>query len=211
MNEEIKLQDPTYRQIAKYRAKAAEKAGVPTITLPTGLKIVAEDVLGKNFRGIRPPGSDKAYALHSADKYLRDPKPGCTYVWRKRNDEVTFGLVESGRLRPVRISRVRREVKGTQAIYAYAGPPEKSDDPESGQYAAFGTMALFEASPEATQEWYKDPALYDLSRLVTHKESIEAGIREAGAAHGVHVEHVEVTRKDVQSAEREKVSSPRPS
>jgi hypothetical protein len=210
---DIRLHDPTWRQINKYRAKAAEKAGISTLRLPTGATIITEEVLGKNWRGIRPPGSDKAFALHSPDKYLRDAKPGCRYIWRKRNDETTFGLVESGRVRPVASKRIRRNVKGTQSIYNYAGPPDSDGDME---YAAWGTMALFEASPEAAQEWYVDPELYDLSLLASIKDEDEStnfiaqGIREAGRNYGVNVEQVKVERKDVQSAAREQVRSPGP-
>jgi hypothetical protein len=204
---EIKLHDPTYRQINKYRTARAEKEGISTMALPGGVKVITEEVLGKNWRGIRPPGSDRAYALHSPEQYIKDVKPGCRYIWRLRNDETTFGLVEAGRIRPVASSRIKRTVKGTQSIYNYAGPEDSSGNME---YAAWGRLALFETTPEAADEWYNEPEIYDLSLLATRKDQIEAGIREVGQAHGVHIDEVEVTRKDVQSAAHEQVRSPAP-
>jgi|SRR5271165_1218079 len=204
---EINLHDPTWRQINKYRASKADKEGVSTMNLPGGVKVITEEVLGKNWRGIRPPGSDRAFALHSPEKYLKDVKPGCRYIWRLRNDETTFGLVESGQIRPVASSRIKRSVKGTSSIYNYAGPDDGHGNME---YAAWGRLALFEANPEASAEWFDEPEIYDLSLLATRKDQIEAGIREAGAAYGVKIDEVEVTRKDIQSAEREAVRSPSP-
>jgi hypothetical protein len=204
----VRLDDPSYRQIARYRAKQLQRAGKDTMTLPTGITVDPKDVFGnRNYRGIRPPGADRAFIMHSPEKYIRDPKPGHRYIWRARQDEVTYGLVEAGLIRPVNVDRVRREVKGTQRIFQYAGPPTKEGEP--GYYAGSGTMALFEAVPAFVDENYVQPQDYDLSRLVALQSNSEDSIVKnmvADAAEyipGLTVENVELTRTDIKSAEKE--------
>jgi len=209
----VDISDPTYRQIARYRAKQLRAAGKDTMTLPSGITVDPKDVFGgRNYRGIRPPGADRAFIMHSPEKYLRDPKPGHRYIWRLRQDEVTYGLVESHQIKPVRVDRVRRDVKGTERIFQYPGPP--GPDGEPGYYAGSGTMALFEAVPSFVDENYIQPQDYDLSRLVAlqsrdEDNPIRNDIMEAGAQHGVKVENVSVERTDIRTAAQEAARSGR--
>jgi hypothetical protein len=203
----INISDPTYRQISRYRAKQRTAAGGDNLTLPTGIQIDPKEAFGKrDYRGIRPPGADRAFIMHSPEKYIRDPKPGHRYIWRARQDEVTYGLVEAHLIRPVSVDRIRREVKGTQRIFQYAGAPDKEGNP--GYYAGSGTMALFEAVPSFVDENYIQPQDYDLARLVSMQSKgednpIRADIIEAGERAGVKVEAVEVERTDVRTAAQE--------
>ena len=206
----INLSDQTYRQIARYRAKQRTKAGGDNLTLPSGLQVDPKEVFGnRQYRGLRPPGADRAFIMHSPEKYLKDPKPGHRYIWRLRQDEVTYGLVESHQIRPVRVDRIRREVKGTERIFQYAGAP--GPDGEPGYYAGSGTMALFEAVPAFVYENYDAPQDYDLSRLISFQSNdednpVRAMMEEAGSGvKGLTVENVEVTRTDVKRADREPV------
>ena len=204
---DINISDATYRQVARYRAKALQKAGKDTMTLPTGITVDPKEVFGtRDYRGLRPPGADRTMTLHSPEKYLKDPRPGHRYVWRQRNDEITYGLVESHQLRPVSIDRIRRDVRGSERFFQYAGAPKPDGEP--GYYAGSGTMALFEAGPAFVKENYTDPEDYDLSRLIAFQSKgddnpIRQDIVEAGERYGIKVENVDVERTDVRTAEQE--------
>jgi len=207
-NETINISDPTYRQIARYRTKQRLRAGGDNLTLPTGIQVDPKEVFGNRpYRGLRPPGADRTFIMHSPEKYIRDPKPGYKYIWRLRQDEVTFGLVESHQIKPVRVERILRNVKGTERIFQYAGPP--GADGEPGYYAGSGTMALFEAVPSFVDENYVQPQDYDMARLISFQSQDEDNpvkqmMQDAAAnVKGLTVEDVQVSRTDVKRADKE--------
>lgn len=164
---DIRSHDPTWRTFNKYKMKrfAGQK-----ITLPFGVQIPAS-----LFANVRPPGSDDSYILHSADKILKQAKPGCRYIWRLRADEDTIGMVEVQDIRPVRIDEIIRN-HNTAKVIAYMGPsPDKKSVVE---YVGWKRYALFEVGPELAYQWFQHPEDYALGKLAGLGAAFENDVAE---------------------------------
>jgi hypothetical protein len=171
---DIRLHDPAWRQLQKYRM--ARFKG-PKLNLPFGYSAD-----GTAYLGVRPPGQDKLNMLH-AEHILRDPKPGCKYAWRVRNDDYTFGLVEGHQIRPVAYDRVLKEKMIAAGIFPYAGPGGVN-------YAGYGRMGLFEVPPQVAYEWYDHPADWAMTQVMNRSDDFGREVEQY--TQGKMTGHIEV-------------------
>lgn len=154
--------DSQWRQLQKYRMRRYQG---PKAVLPTNLVIE-----GSAYVGVKPPGADSSFILHSPEEILKSPKLGCRYIWRLRNDDETIGLVESGEIRPVRLEEIERTKKSAKVI-GFAGP-------KGIEYAGWKRMALFEVPPALAYEWFEQPADYAMSKTLNMSDQFDEDVRK---------------------------------
>lgn len=178
---DVRIHDAQWRAMNKYRMQNSD---TPKAFLPFGVTID-----GSAYMGVRPPGSDRTAVMHTPEKYLKESKPGHKYMWRLRNDEATFGFVESHQIRPVPMSNLHR-VTETAQCFAYQGPGE---DGQATGYVALGRMGLFEVTPQASYEWFQQPADWSMRLTMGRSEDFTEQVEQF--TQGKMTGHIE--RKDV--------------
>lgn len=181
MSESFHISDNQQRIMQKYKMRGFQG---PKTVLPTGIVIDAS-----RYTGIRPPGSDQSFVLHSPEAYLRHPKPGHRYVWMLRSDDATIGLVETSQMRPVLMDEVDR-TKSAEAAFlrAWTGPSGKS-------YVGWKRLALFEVKPETVDAWYRQPEDYAMARTVGISDSFAENVERT--TQGQMEGHISVTKSEV--------------
>jgi hypothetical protein len=171
----VKLHDPAWRQLQKY--KMARFDG-PKISLPYGYSAD-----GSAYVGVRPPGSNRHVILHSPESLMLKPKPNATYCWRKRNDDMTYGLVESHQIQPVPYDALDLQNPASAYCFPYAGPGGLN-------YCGYGTLGLFEVKPRFAYEWFEHPADYSMAKMLTRSEDFRQEVE--GKTEGKMTGHIEV-------------------
>ena len=185
MSDEIRMHDPNWRAMQKYKMKNFKG---PKATLAYGVEIDATP-----YMGIKPPGADRSFVMHSPRELLRSPKPGHEYIWRLRTDQMTYGLVETQQIRPVTMDEINREDPRSARIFPMPGPKD-TDGKVLYSYATMGMMGLFEAPPEFVYENYRLPEDWSMAKLINASDNFnEAWTREVEAKTGRKGEaHIEV-------------------
>lgn len=197
MSDDIRMHDPNWRAMQKYKMKNFKG---PKMTMAYGVEIDATPYIG-----LRPPGADKSFVLHSAKELLLNPKPGHEYIWRLRTDQMTYGLVETQQIRPVTMDEINREDPRSARIFPMPGPKD-AEGKTLYSYATMGMLGLFEAPPAFVFENYTLPQDYAMSKLVNASEQFgEDFSREAERLTGRKGEgHIEVRDRVSAGQERRK-------
>lgn len=187
---DIRPHDQNWVLMNKYRMK---RFPGKKVTLPGGIAIDA-----MRFAGVKPPGADASFVLHSPELILKNPRPDCKYAWRIRADEETFGLVETGCIRPVRMDEIDRTDRRTAKILGYIGPG-------GATFVGWKRHGLFEVAPVETYEWYRAPEEYGIAKMANLGAQFEHEVEEytQGKMQG------EFTAKDTRPAGKDAGARPR--
>lgn len=168
--------DTQWRLMQKYKMR---RFNGPKGMLPTGLVVD-----GTPYVGVRPPGADSSFVLHSPEKILKSPKPGYKYAWRLRSDDETIGLVEAHEIRPVKMEEIERTQSSAKVI-GFSGPG-------GIEYAGWKRMALFEVPPQLAYEWFEQAADYGMTRTLNLSDSFASDVSEF--THGKMEGHLDVKK-----------------
>ena len=181
---EIRMHDPNWRAMQKYKMKNFKG---PKLTLAYGVEVDASP-----YMGIRPPGADKSFVLHSPAELLIAPKHGHEYIWRLRTDQMTYGLVETHQIRPVTMEEINREDPRSARIFPMPGPKD-AEGKVLYSYATMGMLGLFEAPPQFVYDNFTLPQDWAMSKLINSSDQFNDDVSRAAATLGRKGEgHIEV-------------------
>jgi hypothetical protein len=200
---ELKINDANWVAYQKYRGKQLLKEGKGLI-LPSGLVIDASP-----WKGFQHSVHVRGRVMHAPKELLKDPEPGCAYVWRPKDDpkHSTSGLVNKGYIKPVEFSRCDTDSNLFAEVYEYQG---SSRTGEIVGYIGAGDYLMFEVRPDKAYEWFEQPVDATAARMLgvkgqfqqkaqqfadeTGGELLSADFREEGVAKTVAQEMRHTTR-----------------
>jgi hypothetical protein len=150
----------------------------PKATGPGGMEIEASA-----YVDVQPPGSDDLGILDRPQDFIKHPKPGCTYVWRSRQDDDTIRMVELHMMKPVLWSELVPET-ATISLYSFqeSGIPDDQGNRHMRTYVGWRKFALFEVGPELSYKWFQQPADYHMHLVTKLPEQAAANLEPFGTA-----------------------------
>ena len=147
-------------------------------TVPGGHEIA---INAEEYLDVQPPGAEYDGVVDKIHLYLKHPKPGCAYVWRARQEDATYRLIELHFIRPVAYSELK-ESGATTSLFGYteAGIPDAEGNRTVGTFVGWRKAALYEVRPDKTREWFIDPGRYHLRLIMDIPEETAARFEDEG-------------------------------
>jgi len=141
------------------------------VPLPNGVRMTYQPAVEPHFQGMNFTGP-----LGDPATILKETKPGCKYVWKKRMDRQTSAWIRAGILRPVNMD----EIDTTNPNAELFEDVLPSGDP----VVTYESLALFEMSAKWVKKIYEAPEQLAMSRVAQQAPEFAAKVnQESGGAY----------------------------
>lgn len=151
-------------------------------TVPGGHEIA---VNADDFIDVQPPGSEYDGVVDKIQRFLKHPKPGCAYVWRRRpgspRGDMTERLVELHYIRPVLFHELKDEAITANLFgYVEAGIPDANGDRKTQTCVGWQKDGLYEVRADVAQKWFVDPGRYHMRLIAEIPDQVNNDFEESG-------------------------------
>lgn len=158
-------------------------------TVPGGHEIAID---ANEYIDVQPPGSEYDGVVDKIHDFLKHPKVGAAYVWRRRPGtgstssqisaaDMTSRLVELHYIRPVSFSELK-DTAVTANLFGYveAGVVDAEGGRTTQTCVGWQKDGLYEVRPDIAQKWFLDPGRYHMRLIAEIPEQVNNDFEEAG-------------------------------